>query len=99
VGCGAVGSLFAANLSLLDDVEVWAFDLNELHVAAMNRDGLRLSGAGDVVGQVRATADAAELEAALDPDARNVGIGVARGTLQGSPELRTAVVLVLGTPR
>ena len=29
IGCGAVGSLFAANLSLLDDVEVWAFDLNE----------------------------------------------------------------------
>src|SRR5581483_11272991 len=61
VGCGAVGSLFAANLSLLDDVEVWAFDLNELHVAAINRDGLRLSGAGDVVGRPRATSDAAEL--------------------------------------
>jgi 2-dehydropantoate 2-reductase len=59
VGCGAVGSLFAANLSLLDDVEVWAFDLNELHVAAMNRDGLRLSGAGDVVGRPRGTSDAA----------------------------------------
>ena len=43
IGCGAVGSLFAANLALLDDVEVWAFDLNELHVAAINRDGLRLS--------------------------------------------------------
>jgi 2-dehydropantoate 2-reductase len=56
-----VGSLFAANLSLLDDVEVWAFDLNELHVAAINRDGLRLSGAGDVVGRPRATADAAAL--------------------------------------
>ena len=55
------GSLFAANLSLLDDVEVWAFDLNELHVAAINRDGLRLSGAGDVVGRPRATSDAAEL--------------------------------------
>ena len=27
VGCGAVGSLFAANLATLDDVEVWAFDL------------------------------------------------------------------------
>ena len=27
MGCGAVGSLFAANLSLLDDVEVWAYDL------------------------------------------------------------------------
>ena len=61
VGTGAVGSLFAANLALLDDVEVWAFDLNELHVAAINRDGLRLSGAGDVVGHPRATADAAEL--------------------------------------
>ena len=29
VGCGAVGSLFAANLALLDDVEVWAFDIVE----------------------------------------------------------------------
>jgi 2-dehydropantoate 2-reductase len=56
-----VGSLFAANLSLLDDVEVWAFDLNELHVAAINRDGLRLSGAGDVTGRPRATSDAAGL--------------------------------------
>jgi 2-dehydropantoate 2-reductase len=63
VGCGAVGSLFAANLSLLDDVELWAFDLNELHVAAINRGGLRLSGAGEVVGHPRATADAAELPA------------------------------------
>jgi 2-dehydropantoate 2-reductase len=63
VGCGAVGSLFAANLALLDDVEVWAFDLNELHVAAINRDGLWLSGAGDVVGRPRATADAAALPA------------------------------------
>jgi 2-dehydropantoate 2-reductase len=61
IGSGAVGSLFAANLSLLDDVEVWAFDLNELHVAAINRGGLRLSGAGDVVGRPRATSDAAEL--------------------------------------
>ena len=59
MGCGAVGSLFAANLSLWDDVEVWAFDLNELHVAAMNRDGLRLTGAGDVVGRPRGTSDAA----------------------------------------
>jgi 2-dehydropantoate 2-reductase len=61
VGCGAVGSLFAANLSLLDDVEVWAFDLAQAHVDAINRDGLRLSGAGDVVGRPRATSDAAEL--------------------------------------
>jgi len=56
-----VGSLFAANLSLLDDVEVWAFDLNELHMAAVNRDGLRLSGAGDVKGHPRATSDPAAI--------------------------------------
>jgi len=61
VGCGAVGSLFAANLAQLDDVEVWAFDLDREHVAAINEHGLRLSGAGEVVGKVRATTDAAEL--------------------------------------
>jgi len=61
IGCGAVGSLFAAHLSLLDDVEVWAFDLNELHIAAINRDGLRLSGAGEVVGRPRGTSDPAAL--------------------------------------
>jgi 2-dehydropantoate 2-reductase len=61
VGCGAVGSLFAANLATLDDVEAWAFDLDERHVAAINANGLRLIGAGDVVGSVRATTDAAAL--------------------------------------
>ena len=61
VGCGAVGSLFAANLAQLDDVEVWAFDLSQPHVDAINANGLRLSGAGEVVGRLRATTDAAEL--------------------------------------
>jgi 2-dehydropantoate 2-reductase len=63
VGCGAVGSLFAANLAQLDDVEVWAYDLARDHVDAINANGLRLSGAGDVVGRLRATADAEELPA------------------------------------
>jgi 2-dehydropantoate 2-reductase len=63
VGCGAVGSLFAANLAQLDDVEVWAYDLAQAHVDAINRDGLRLSGAGEVVGRPRATSDASELPA------------------------------------
>jgi 2-dehydropantoate 2-reductase len=63
VGCGAVGSLFAANLAQLDDVEVWAFDLDRAHVEAINRDGLRLTGAGEVVGSVHATSDPAELPA------------------------------------
>jgi 2-dehydropantoate 2-reductase len=61
VGCGAVGSLFAANLAQLDDVDVWAYDLSQPHVDAINANGLRLSGAGDVVGRLRATADAQEL--------------------------------------
>ena len=61
VGCGAVGSLFAANLATLDDVEVWAFDLYQAHVDAINRDGLRLSGAGDVHARLQATSDAAAL--------------------------------------
>jgi 2-dehydropantoate 2-reductase len=61
IGCGAVGSLFAANLARLDDVEVWAYDLSLEHVDAINANGLRLSGAGDVVGRLRATADALEL--------------------------------------
>jgi 2-dehydropantoate 2-reductase len=61
VGCGAVGSLFAANLAQLDEVEVWAYDLAREHVEAINRDGLRLSGAGEVVARPRATSDAKEL--------------------------------------
>ncbi len=63
VGCGAVGSLFAANLAQLEDVDVWAYDLDRAHVNAINTDGLRLTGAGDVVGQVRATADPSGLPA------------------------------------
>ena len=61
VGCGAVGSLFAANLAQLDDVEVWAYDLSRAHVDAINAKGLHLSGVGEVVGRLRATADAGEL--------------------------------------
>ena len=59
VGCGAVGSLFAANLTSLDDVEVWAYDLAQPHVDAINEHGLRLTGAGEVhANGIRATSDA-----------------------------------------
>jgi 2-dehydropantoate 2-reductase len=56
-----VGSLFAANLAQLEGVEVWAYDLAEEQVLAINERGLRLSGAGEVVGRVRATTDPGEL--------------------------------------
>ena len=61
VGCGAVGSLFAAHLAGLEDVEVWAYDLSQPHVDAINEGGLRLTGAGDVHAHLRATTDAAEV--------------------------------------
>ena len=61
VGCGAVGSLFAANLGTLEDVEVWAYDQAAAHVAAINASGLRLTGAGEVNGRVHATTDASTL--------------------------------------
>ena len=61
LGCGAVGSLFAAGLAQLDDVEVWAYDLDEAHVRAINEGGLRISGAGELEARLTATADASEL--------------------------------------
>lgn len=64
VGCGAVGSLFAAALAQVDGVEVWAYDLAQAHVDAINERGLRLVGAGEVHATgIRATSDAAALPA------------------------------------
>ena len=63
VGCGAVGSLFAANLAQLDDVDVWGYDASREHVDAINARGLRLSGADEILGRLRATTDAQELPA------------------------------------
>jgi 2-dehydropantoate 2-reductase len=61
VGCGAVGSLFAASLAQLEDVDVWAYDLAREHVDAINEHGLRLSGADELIGRLRASSDAEEL--------------------------------------
>jgi 2-dehydropantoate 2-reductase len=63
VGCGAVGSLFAANLATLGDVEVWAYDLSQAHVDAITANGLRLSGAGEVHARLHATSDPTALPA------------------------------------
>ncbi|HMD31984.1 MAG TPA: 2-dehydropantoate 2-reductase [Candidatus Acidoferrales bacterium] len=57
IGCGAVGSIFAAHLARLPDVEVWAFDVNAEHIRAIQTSGLRLSGAADFTVQLQATAD------------------------------------------
>jgi 2-dehydropantoate 2-reductase len=62
VGCGAIGSLFAAHLAKGGEVEVYAFDVSQPHVDAINERGLRLSGASDVhVRLAKAATNAAEL--------------------------------------
>ena len=61
LGCGAVGSLFAASLAQLDDVEMWAYDLDADHVRAIHERGLEITGAGELLGSVSATTDAADL--------------------------------------
>jgi 2-dehydropantoate 2-reductase len=62
VGCGAIGSLFAAHLTKGGEVEVFAFDVSQPHVDAINREGLRLSGAADIhVKLAKASTDPAEL--------------------------------------
>ena len=60
VGCGAMGSVYAA---LLADAghEVWAIDNWKEHVDAMKANGLRLEGAsGDRTVRVNATTNAAD---------------------------------------
>jgi len=58
VGCGAIGGLFAARLATQSDVEVWAYDVSGDHVAAINRDGLRVDGE---VAHVQARTDPREI--------------------------------------
>ena len=56
VGCGAIGALFAAHLAA--EAEVWAYDVSEEHVGAINRDGLRVD---DTVARIEARSDAREI--------------------------------------
>jgi 2-dehydropantoate 2-reductase len=61
VGCGAVGSLFAAHLARAGEAEVWAYDVWREHIEAIRKDGLRLSGAADFAARLHATSDPLEL--------------------------------------
>lgn len=61
IGCGAIGSLFGGHLAMLPDVEVWAYDPDAAHVAAINANGLRLTGQADLLARVHARTDAAEI--------------------------------------
>ena len=61
LGCGAIGSLYAAHLARVADVEVWAVDPWAEHVAAIEASGLRVVGHADFVSPVRAVTDAHDL--------------------------------------
>ena len=61
VGCGAVGSLFAAHLARSGQHEIWAYDVWKPHVEAIRQRGLRLSGAADFTARVNATSDPGEI--------------------------------------
>ena len=63
VGCGAIGSIFAAHLARLEEVEVHAYDLNKEHVRAIRERGLRISGAADFTVELNATSDASQIPA------------------------------------
>jgi 2-dehydropantoate 2-reductase len=57
IGCGAVGSLFAAHLAKAGEVEVWAYDVWKEHIDAIRGSGLRISGASEFTVRLNATSD------------------------------------------
>ena len=57
IGCGAVGSLFAAHLAKAGEAEVWAYDVWKEHTEAIRNNGLRLSGAAEFTARLNATSD------------------------------------------
>jgi 2-dehydropantoate 2-reductase len=59
IGCGAIGSLYAAHLARV--AEVWAFVRREEHAEALNSEGLRVSGAHEFHVQLKATTRPEEL--------------------------------------
>jgi 2-dehydropantoate 2-reductase len=59
VGCGAIGSLYAAHLARV--AEVWAFVRREDHAGALNREGLTVSGTQKFHAQLKATTHPEEL--------------------------------------
>jgi len=59
IGCGAIGSLYAAHLARV--AEVWALVRRPEHARALNRDGLRVSGTHDFSVKLRATTEPREI--------------------------------------
>ncbi len=59
IGCGAIGSLYAAHLARV--AEVWAFVRREDHAAELNEKGLRITGSHNFSVPIKATTRASDL--------------------------------------
>jgi 2-dehydropantoate 2-reductase len=59
IGCGSIGSLYAAHLTRV--AEVWAFVRRPEHARALNEHGLHVTGGHEFHSQFRATHNPAEL--------------------------------------
>jgi 2-dehydropantoate 2-reductase len=59
IGCGAIGSLYAAHLARV--AEVWVLVRRADHARALNRDGLRVSGKHNFSVSLKATTNPKEL--------------------------------------
>jgi len=59
IGCGAIGSLYAAHLARV--AEVWAFVRRPDHARALNADGLHVTGTHQFSARLNATTNPAQL--------------------------------------
>jgi 2-dehydropantoate 2-reductase len=59
IGCGSIGSLYAAHLARV--TEVWAFVRRAEHAEALNREGLRVSGTHQFHAKLHASQDPGRL--------------------------------------
>ena len=59
IGCGSIGSLYAAHLAKVS--EVWAFVRRPEHAEALNRDGLEVSGRHQFHAELHASHDPGRL--------------------------------------
>jgi 2-dehydropantoate 2-reductase len=57
VGCGALGSVIAAHLARLPEVEVYVYEVSPSQLCAIQQHGGRISGAAEFTVKVNATSN------------------------------------------
>jgi 2-dehydropantoate 2-reductase len=72
IGCGSIGSLYAAHLAKV--AEVWAFVRRPEHADALNNNGLRVSGTHEFHVKLSASHDPSKLPQ-FDLVAKRLGRG------------------------